>query len=182
MFKRMSLLLSGLAMAACLVSFPAAAVDNAKLDAESQKALQALYANEPKAAELGKKAKGILVFPQIVRAGFIIGGEGGNGTLLVGGKPVAHYSDGGLSVGLQAGGQEFGYAMFFMDDEAMKVLNGMDGWTIGVGPTVVVVDKGIAKNLDSKTVQSGVYAFIFGQKGLMAGMAIKGNKISKIKE
>jgi lipid-binding SYLF domain-containing protein len=182
MFKRMSVLLSGLAMAACLVSFPAAAVDNTKLDAESQKALQDLYKKEPKAAELGKKAKGILIFPEIVRAGFIIGGEGGNGALLVGGKPVAHYSDGGLSVGFQAGGQKFGYAMFFMDDDAMKVLSGMDGWSIGVGPTVVVVDKGIAKNLDTKTVQSGVYAFIFGQEGLMAGMALKGNKITKTKE
>lgn len=182
MLKGMSLLLSGLAMAACLVSFPAAAVDNSKLDAEGQQALQALYAKEPKAAELGKKAKGILVFPQIVRAGFIIGGEGGDGVLLKGGKPVGHYADGGLSVGFQAGGQEFGYAMFFMDNDATKVLDGMDGWTIGVGPTVVVVDKGIAKNLDTKTVQSGVYAFIFSQKGLMAGMALKGNKITKIKE
>lgn len=182
MFKRISVLLSGLAMAACLVSQPAAAVDTATLDKEAQVALQQLYQKEPKAAELGKKAKAVLVFPQIVRAGFIIGGEGGNGTLLVGGKPVAHYSDGGLSVGFQAGGQEFGYAMFFMDDDATKVLSGMDGWTIGVGPTVVVVDKGVAKNLDTKTVQSGVYAFIFSQKGLMAGMALKGNKITKIKE
>jgi len=182
MFKRMSVLLSGLAMAACLVSFPAAAVDNTKLDAEAQKALAALIAKEPAAAGLAKGAKGILVFPQIVRAGFIIGGEGGDGTLLVNGQPVAHYSDGGLSVGFQAGGQEFGYVLFFMDDEALKVLSSMDGWSIGVGPTVVVVDKGVAKNLTTKTVQSGVYAFIFSQKGLMAGMALKGNKITKIKE
>jgi lipid-binding SYLF domain-containing protein len=182
MFKRISLLLSGLAMAACLVSLPVAAADNTKLDAEAQKALQDLYKKEPKAAELGKKAKGILVFPQIIRAGFIIGGEGGDGTLLVGGKPAGHYSDGGLSVGYQIGGQEFGYAMFFMDDEAMKVLNSMDGWSIGAGPTVVVVDKGVAKNLTTKTVQSGVYAFIFSQEGLMAGLALKGNKITKIKE
>ncbi|MBU3736779.1 MAG: twin-arginine translocation pathway signal protein [Methylobacterium sp.] len=175
------MLTGALALAVSLVSLPAWSIDTARINADAVKSLQALYKAEPKAAELGEKAKGILVFPKIMRAGLIIGGEGGEGALLKGGKAVSHYSQGGLSIGLQAGGQEFGYAMFFMDDEALKVLDKLDGWSVGVGPTVVVMDKGAARNLDTKTVQSGVYAFIFGQQGLMAGVALKGNKITKIK-
>jgi lipid-binding SYLF domain-containing protein len=182
MFKRMSVLLSGMVMVVGLVSFPAAAASKAELDAQAQKALTNLYAKEPGTDSLGKDAKAILVFPDIVRAGLVIGGEGGDGTLFVKGKPAGHYKTGGLSIGLQAGAQKYGYALFFMDDAALKVLDSMDGWEIGMGPTVVVVDKGAAKNLTTKTAKSGVYAFIFSQEGLMAGLALKGNKITKIKE
>jgi len=179
MFKSMSILLSGLVMAACLVSLPAAAADKAEIDAGARKALLDLYAKELGTEALGKDAKGILVFPSIFRAGLIIGGEGGDGALLINGKTAGYYTTGGLSVGLQAGAQDYGYALFFMDDAALKSLNSMDGWEVGVRPTVVVVDKGAAKNLTTKTAKSGVYAFIFSQEGLMAGIGIKGNKISK---
>jgi lipid-binding SYLF domain-containing protein len=182
MFKNMSVLLTGLAMVAALVSLPAAAANKEEIDAGVQKALQKLYASEPGASALGNDAKGILVFPEIFKAGLIIGGEGGEGALLVGGKTVDYYSSGGLSYGLQAGAQEYSYALFFMDDAALKSLDSMDGWEVGVGPTIVVVDEGAAKNLTTKTAKSGVYAFIFSQEGLMAGIGVKGNKITKIKK
>jgi lipid-binding SYLF domain-containing protein len=84
------------------------------------------------------------------------------------------------SYGLQAGVQEFSYAMFFMDNESLKYLDRSEGWEIGVGPSVVIVDEGMARSLTSTTIREGVYAFIFGQKGLMAGLGLQGSKISRI--
>ena len=81
---------------------------------------------------------------------------------------------------MQAGVQSFSYALFFMDNASLNYLNRSEGWEIGVGPSIVVVDEGMAKSLTSTTLQSGVYAFIFGQKGLMAGLGLQGSKISRI--
>ncbi len=81
---------------------------------------------------------------------------------------------------MQAGVQSFSYALFFMDNASLNYLNRSEGWEIGVGPSIVVVDQGMAKSLTTTTVKSGVYAFIFGQKGLMAGLGLQGSKISRI--
>ena len=81
---------------------------------------------------------------------------------------------------MQAGVQSFSYALFFMDNASLKYLNRSEGWEIGVGPSIVVVDAGMAKSLTSTTLQNGVYAFIFDQKGLMAGLGLQGSKISRI--
>ncbi len=85
------------------------------------------------------------------------------------------------SYGLQAGVQSFDYAMFFMTDSALDYLNSSAGFEVGVGPSVVVVDAGIAKSLTTTTAKDDVYAFIFGQKGLMAGLGLQGSKITRIK-
>jgi lipid-binding SYLF domain-containing protein len=169
-------------MTACLVSLPATAASKAEIDKGVQNSLNSLYAKYPAAKALSKDAKGILVFPEIVKAGLVVGGEGGEGALLSGDKTVGYYRTGGLSVGLQAGAQKYGYVLFFMTDESIKYLQSLDGWEIGVGPSVVVVDAGMAKNLTTTTGHSDVYAFIFGQKGLMAGIGLKGNKVSKIEK
>ena len=118
------------------------------LSRDSKAALNRLYARSSTAKALGEKATAILVFPSVKKAGFMIGGQYGEGTLFKGGKPVAYYSTGGLSYGLQAGAQEFGYAMFFMNDNALAQLDKADGFEVGVGPSVVVVDEGMAKNAD----------------------------------
>jgi len=99
--------------------------------------------------------------------------------LLKGGKAVAYYNTAGASVGLQAGAQQFGYAMFFMNENALAQLDKSGGFEVGVGPTVVVVDEGKAKTMTTTTAKDDIYAFIFGQKGLMAGLGIQGNKITK---
>jgi lipid-binding SYLF domain-containing protein len=75
--------------------------------------------------------------------------------------------------------QSFSEAMFLMSDSAVSYLNSSDGWSVGVGPSVVVVDAGMGKSMTSTTLKSDVYAFIFGQQGLMAGMGVQGQKISK---
>jgi lipid-binding SYLF domain-containing protein len=80
---------------------------------------------------------------------------------------------------LQAGVQKFGYALFLMNDKALTYLDKSDGWEIGVGPSIVVVDQGKAKTMTSTTLRDDVYAFIFSQKGLMAGLGIQGSKITK---
>ena len=106
---------------------------------------------------------------------------GPEGVLFVGGKPTGYYKIGAASFGLQAGGQSFSYALFLMNDKALTYLRKSDGWAIGSGPSVVVVDKGAAMSTTSTTIAKDVYAFPFGQKGLMAGLGLEGSKISPIR-
>ena len=142
--------------------------------------LTILYQKKPEAKTLGDKAVAVLVFPSIVKGGFIIGGQFGDGALRKGGQTVAYYRSVAASYGFQAGVQTYGYALFFMDDASVQYLDKSDGWEIGTGPSLVVVDEGFGKSMSSTTLQKGVYAFIFNQKGLMAGAGIQGSKITKI--
>ena len=171
-----------LLLISALLLFPALcqAADTAAIKRDAQAALKTLYDTTPKAKMLGEKAKAVLVFPSILKAGLIIGGQGGNGALFVDGKAVAYYNIAAASWGLQAGAQEFGYAMFLMTDAARKYLDSSEGWEVGVGPSIVVVDEGAAKSLTTTTAKDDVYAFIFSQKGLMGGLGLQGTKISKI--
>jgi lipid-binding SYLF domain-containing protein len=157
-----------------VVAFAASEVDD-----DVYAALQKLYASTPAAKRIGQQAKAILVFPKIVKAGFLVGGQYGDGALVQGGKIVGHYNSVSGSFGLQAGVQWFGYALFLMNDKALAYLDKSDGWEIGVGPSIVVVDQGKAKTMTSTTLRDDVYAFIFGQKGLMAGLGLQGSKITK---
>lgn len=152
----------------------------AEIEAESKAALQTLYKESNEAKELSKRAKGILVFPKIIKAGLLVGGQYGDGTLFQGGKTAGYYNSAALSYGLQAGVQWFGYAMFLMNDEALQYLHDSDGWEIGSGPSVVVWDQGAAASMSSTTLQEDAYVFIFGQEGLMAGLGIQGTKITEI--
>ncbi len=160
---------------------PALAASGHMLDQDAAAALKALYAGNAGAKALGDKAIGILVFPSITKAGFIVGGQGGNGTLFEKGKVTGHYNSGAVSVGLQAGVQTYGYALFFLTPDDLKYLKTSSGWSIGTGPNIVIADAGFAKDTSTTTLRSGVYAFIFDQKGLMAGIGLVGQKITKIK-
>ncbi len=169
---------------ACLVAAaparPARADTAASINRKVSAALKTLYAKNPAAKMLGSEAKGILVFPDIVKGAFVVGGQYGQGALRKKGRTVAYYSSLAASYGLQAGGHKFGYALFFMSDSALQYLDKTEGWEIGVGPSVTLVDEGVAKSLTTTTARSDVYAFVFDQKGLMAGMGIQGSKISRI--
>lgn len=170
-----------LAATVALVNVPdAVAASRRELDRDATHALQSLYAMNPAARRLGEKARAVLVFPNIVKAGFLFGGQIGEGALLRGGKPVAYYSSVAASYGLQAGVQVFGYALFLMNDGALTYLDSSGGWELGVGPSIVVVDAGVAKSITSTTLTQDVYAFIFDQKGLMAGLGVQGSKITRI--
>jgi lipid-binding SYLF domain-containing protein len=151
-----------------------------QISRDSKASLKKLYAKSPVAKTLSEKAKGILVFPAIYKAGLMVGGQYGDGALLKGGEVVGYYNTVQLSYGLQAGAQKYGYVLFFMSDSAFKWLDKSDGWEVGVGPTITVVDVGAAKSLTTTTMQSDVYAIFFDQKGLMAGLGLQGTKITKI--
>jgi len=151
------------------------------INKDADHALQMLYRTNSAAMQLSKTAKAVLVFPSIVKAGLVFGGSYGEGVLKKGPQTIGYYNSASASWGLQAGAQSYGYAVFLMTDKAVDYLNKTKGWEIGVGPTVVVVDEGLAKNLSSTTLKDDAYAFIFDQKGLMAGLALEGTKISPIK-
>jgi lipid-binding SYLF domain-containing protein len=175
--------MAALAAAATLFLAPAApamAASAAELSRDANKALQDLYAKVPAAKAIGAKAQAILVFPSITKAGLGIGGQYGDGALIKGGKVVGYYNTSGISSGLQAGAQQFGYAMFFMNEAALKALDSTAGFEVGVGPSVVVMDEGKAKSTTTTSMKDDIYAFIFSQKGLMAGLGLQGNKITKI--
>ena len=175
------LLCAAISLAAMLTSFGAAgAKPPAGLDKEAMAALQSLYAKTPAARALGDKAKGILVFPKITKAGLVVGGQGGDGALIQKGKVVGYYNTGAVSVGFQAGVQQYGYALFLMSDSALQYLKNSNGWELGVGPSIVIVDAGAAKNLSTTTAHDDIYAFIFDQKGLMAGAGLQGSKITPL--
>ena len=159
---------------------PAKAMTAAEIDAEVQKALTDLYAQSETAKDFGAVAKGILVFPDVYKAGFIVGGQFGEGALLKNGKTAGYYNTVEASYGLQAGVQSFGYVLFFMQDAALEYLENSKGWEIGVGPNLVVVDKGFAGSMTTTTAKDDIYAFFFDQKGLMAGLGLKGSKITRI--
>ena len=158
----------------------ALAASASEIDRSATQSLTTLYKNNPGAKALADKAKGVLIFPRIVKGGFIIAGQFGDGALRKGGKTVGYYRSLEASYGFQAGAQAFGYVLFFMDDASLKYLDNSAGWELGTGPSLVVLDKGFGKNLSTTTLQKGVYAFIFDQKGLMGGVGIKGSKLTKI--
>jgi lipid-binding SYLF domain-containing protein len=151
-----------------------------EIDQESTAALENLYTSNPELKKLAAKAKGILIFPKITKAGFIVGGQGGDGALRKAGKTTGYYRSAAGSIGLQAGVQWYGYAMFFLDNKSLQYLEDSKGWEIGTGPSVVILDEGFGKSLTTSTMKEGIYAYIFGQKGLMAGIGLQGSKITKI--
>ncbi len=161
-----------------LLSIRTASADD--LTSQSAAALQQLVAQNPAAAKCKSKAVAVLVFPDVVKAGFIFGAQGGKGILFVHGQPRGRYRTVAASYGLQAGVQKYGYALFLMNQKAVNWVNNTRGWEIGTGPSVVIVDKGMARSFTTDTMHSGIYAFTFDQQGLMAGLGLQGSKIMRI--
>jgi lipid-binding SYLF domain-containing protein len=173
-------ILAAVALAIFAVRATTAHASAASISSSSRAALKTLYAANSTAKMMGGKAKAVLVFPKILKAGFMFGAQGGEGAMLRGGKTTGYYRTLAASYGFQAGVQSFGYALFFMTDSAIDYLQKSKGWEIGTGPSVVIVDEGMAKSLTTTTLKDDVYAVIFDQKGLMAGMGIQGSKITRI--
>lgn len=152
----------------------------ARLDSDATAALHSLYAGSSAAKTLAHKAKGILIFPDVLKGGFMVGGQTGNGVLRQSGRTVGYYNTIAASYGFQVGLQRFGYVLFLMNDRAMAYLHNTGGWEVGVGPSIVVLDSGTAKTLTTTTLRSDVYAFVFNQEGLMDGAGLQGSKITEI--
>ena len=158
----------------------ALAASKAEINRDVDAALVKLYSGSAEAKLLAEKASGILVFPSIVKGGFILGAMYGEGALRVKGKTAGYYNAVAASYGLQAGVQTFGYAVMFMNEKKMKYLDESDGWEIGGAPSLVVVDKGAAGSLSTTSARDDIYVFFFDQSGLMAGLGLQGTKISRI--
>lgn len=172
-------LVLGMSLQASIV-YGGQSAEAAQIDHEADQALKKLLEDTPTAETFRKEAKGILVFPSIVKGGFIVGAHYGKGALKKDGATVGYYSSMAASYGLQAGVQSFGYVLFFMNEKALEYLDSSAGWEVGVGPSIVVIDKGAGKSLTTTTGRSDVYAFIFDQQGLMAGLGLQGSKITRI--
>lgn len=159
----------------------AASVNPRQLAADSRAALTQLYRTNPNARKLGARARGILVFPEITKGGFVFGGMGGNGALIRSDGTIRDfYQTAGLSYGFELGLQQYGYALFLMDDPAIANINQADGWEVGSSPNLVIVDQGMAAAISTTTMNKGTYAFFFNQRGLMGGIGLQGSKITRI--
>lgn len=178
-------LVAGLLALACVVATPpsvgsALAASAAEINRSVDAALATLRETVPGSRALEKQAKAVLVFPNIVKAGFLFGAQYGEGALRQRGKTVGYYNTAAASYGLQAGAQSFGYALFLMTDSAVRYLDTSGGWELGSGPSIVILDAGTATAITTTTAKSDVYAVFFDQRGLMAGLGLQGSKISRM--
>jgi lipid-binding SYLF domain-containing protein len=181
LLNRRALLGAGAAGLAAAVASPAAwADDSAEIDRDSRRALDKLLAQNDDARRLNARARAVMVFPTIVKAGFIFGAENGQGAMFMGPNVVGVYQITAGSFGLQAGAQKYGLALFFMTPQAIDYVRRNQGFSVGAGPSVVAVNKGVAKGLSTTTGLQDIYAVAFDQRGLMGSLALQGSKISQI--
>jgi lipid-binding SYLF domain-containing protein len=173
--KRVAVLLLALLL-------PTAVLADSKevIDAQAAQALDRLRDYNAQATELLSQAKGVLVFPDVVKMGFGVGGQYGEGVLQVDGEPVAYYSTAGASFGLQLGAQYKSEVLLFMTDKALAQFRESRGWEVGVDGSVAVIQLGAGGKFDSKQLTQPVIAFIFSNQGLMYNLTLEGSKITRI--
>jgi len=126
------------------------------------------------------KAEAVLVFPSVIKAGFVVGGEYGEGALRVGGDTVDYYSTAGASIGFQVGAQSKSVVLVFLSRRALNSFRNSDGWKVGVDGSVAIVKWGVGEDVNSVEMDSPVVGFIFGNKGLMYNLTLEGSKFSRI--
>ena len=164
------------------VLLPAQAASKDELDAEVREAVQDFYQHTSAGKELAARASGMLVFPNVLKAGVGIGGEYGEGALLVGGKPVAYYNIAAASIGFQLGAQARSQIVLFMTPGALSKFRASKGWKAGVDGSVALATLGAGGAIDSETAKKPIIGFIFSNKGLMYNLTFEGSKISPIKK
>jgi lipid-binding SYLF domain-containing protein len=183
MKRRTLLLAAGVSLAAgCTTSKSSAdpAAKRREIDASVDTAMSQLYATAPGSRELEAKARGILVFPKVVSAGFVVGGSYGDGALREGGRTTAYYSVGAGSVGLLAGVQSKAMYLLFMTQEALDKFKASEGWTAGADASVALAEVGADARIDTKTAQAPIIGFVRNNAGFMANLSIDGTKFSKL--
>lgn len=151
-----------------------------EIDAKVEAALEDFYDHSTAGKKLAAKARGMLVFPSVVKAGIGIGGEYGEGALITGDTTSAYYSIAAASVGFQLGAQVKSEIIMFMTAEALDNFRGSEGWEAGVDGSVALVTIGAGGEIDTETIQEPIIGFIFSNKGLMYNLSIEGSKITKI--
>ncbi|AFQ47965.1 YSC84-related protein [Burkholderia cepacia] len=182
-----ALIVGSLALTGCTTTpdKPDNAATNASkrqsIDASVDATLSRMYSTVKGSRELVAKSRGVLVFPEVIQAGFIVGGQSGNGALRVGGSTVGYYNTSSLSVGLQAGAQSKAIVFLFMTQEALDEFRGSDGWAAGAGASVALVKMGANGAVDTTTATAPVQVIVLTNAGLMGDVSINGTKVTKLK-
>ncbi|NTZ84847.1 hypothetical protein FCJ61_18030 [Burkholderia metallica] len=182
-----ALIVGSLALTGCTTTpdKPDNAATNASkrqsIDASVDATLSRMYSTVKGSRELVAKSRGVLVFPEVLQAGFIVGGQSGNGALRVGGSTVGYYNTSSLSVGLQAGAQSKAIVFLFMTQQALDEFRGSDGWAAGAGASVALVKMGANGAVDSNTATAPIQVVVLTNAGLMGDVSINGTKVSKLK-
>ncbi len=127
-----------------------------------------------------KKAKGVLVFPSVIKAGFVVGGEYGEGSLRVGGKTVEYYSTVAASLGFQLGAQSKSVVLIFLTSQALSDFRKSEGWKAGVDGSVAVIKWGVGEDINTIDINDPIAGFVFSNKGLMYNLTLEGSKFTKI--
>jgi lipid-binding SYLF domain-containing protein len=170
-----------LVLAACASSNPAdQAAKRTEINSGADAALNQLLAQDPAAKTLAARAKGMAIFPNIVKAGLGVGGESGDGVLRAGGRNVGYYNTSSASIGLQAGAQSYSEVLMFLTDDALARFRDGAGWEAGVDGSVAILKSGVSGKIDTTKISDPVVGFVFGQKGLMADATIEGSKYTKL--
>jgi lipid-binding SYLF domain-containing protein len=169
-----------LATLLALTLTPRAEASAAKINADTYATLEQFYRQTPGARALARSAAGVLVFPTVVKAGIGIGGEYGEGALLVGGRPVGYYNLVSASFGFQLGAQARTIIIMFMTQSALAGFDAKAGWKVGVDGSVTLITLGAGASIDTNQITSPVIAFVLDPKGLMYNLTLEGSKITRI--
>jgi len=180
----MTVAAAGLVFAGCTTttdkSSASASTQRQEINSGADATLSKLYQTSPQAKELVQRAKGVLVFPSVISASFIVGAQHGNGVLRQGSDNLGYYSTTAGSVGFQAGAQSKAVVLLFMTDEALQQFRNSNGWTVGADASVAIAKVGANGRIDSNTAKQPVVGFVMNNAGLMAGVSLEGAKISKL--
>ena len=169
-----------LMLLAMLVSMPVFSASKEEIDADVKAAIADFHEKSQAGKALAEKASGMLVFPKVIKAGFGVGGEYGEGALLVKGKTVEYYSTAAASIGFQLGAQQKSQVILFMNDDVLKKFRDSDGWEAGVDGSVAVAELGVGGEISSNTAQQPIIGFIFSNKGLMYNLTLEGSKMTRL--
>ena len=158
----------------------AQAASSVEIDIEVEAAIKRFKVEVPGAEKFLAKAEGVLVFPDVVKAGFGIGGEYGESALLIKGKTVDYYSTAAASIGFQLGAQFKTVMMVFLKKNALDKFRKSSGWEAGVDGSVALIELGAAKDINSINYEDPIVGFVFSNKGLMYNLTLEGSKITKL--
>jgi len=171
------------ALLAAVLALPlggAQAASLAEIDAEVNDVMKRFYKEVGSSEELAAKAEAVLTFPSVIKAGFGIGGEYGEGALRINGKSVDYYSTAAASIGFQIGVQSRAVILMFMTEAALKQFRASDGWEVGVDASVALIKIGAGGAIDTNNIKEPIVGFIFGEKGLMYNLSLEGSKMTKL--
>lgn len=168
------------ALSGLLASGMAAAKSAQEIDIEADAALKEFQKKVGGAEEFLNKAEGVLIFPKVLKAGLVLGGEYGEGALRIGGKTVQYYSTAGASIGLQLGGQARSQLIVFLDKDALEKFRNSNGWEAGVDGSIAVIQWGAGEDLSTVEINDPIVGFIYGNKGLMFNLNLEGSKFTKL--